>query len=393
MGRGLGTKLLLLTFASLLIVSFQNCGGSFQAVSGSSQSSSGQQPDPSTPPQQKRFVTVGVGVGGRLVSGINGFESILHDREIFSSALQATMVVDPNDASKVTCPAGWSQVEMMCCFENANQCTFGDWGWHSDFLLRGVAYGQGKFVAVGGHRFGISQVSTDGVRWSEKFDQVTSNRYVTGATTSTGWLAGVAFGKGRFVAVEGYSGNLLWSTDGKNWISTGQVPVPRKTFRRIYFVGNRFYAAGDDNAWGFSDDGLSWSATGNGIAPTEVYQVGSEIYGFVGDTVYKLPSLVSTTWQSVYQHPATIGSFAYHAELKKFFIFVGNRAFSSIDATPGSWQSTTVATPGRWVHVGGSYFVGGGTSYSPDGLSWRTTASPTGASWVIQGYASGLVDY
>jgi hypothetical protein len=54
--------------------------------------------------------------------------------------------------------------------------------------LRGVAYGNGLFVAVGDR--GTILTSPDGVNWTER-------------TSGTNWLFGVTYGNGTFVAVGG----------------------------------------------------------------------------------------------------------------------------------------------------------------------------------------------
>ena len=72
--------------------------------------------------------------------------------------------------------------------------------------LYGVAYGNGKYIAVGGNE-SISYIcySTDDVNWTTK--QV-SCRYLYGAT----------YGNGKYI-VMGDGGYIAYSTDGINWTS------------------------------------------------------------------------------------------------------------------------------------------------------------------------------
>ena len=347
----------------------------------------------SPPPTSQHLVTVGVGVGGRIVSGINGFEQIIFEEEVFSPAEQNSIRTDPNDSSKLICPSGWKQIGTRCCLSQ-NNCIGG--GWHSDFLYRGVAYGNGRFVAVGGWGHAITRTSTDGVNWGPKNNLTAGSNLVTGAKDNARWMAGVAFGQGRFVAVDGYSGSMIWSTDGTHWVDTGSKPSTRHgTFRRVYFVGGQFYGKGDNNAWAFSDDGLTWKASGGGagaIAPEELYSDGTWTYGFQGDNIYRLRD-GTTQWQLYYQHTGSIGTFALNWVTDTFFLFTGNSStWTQTPVQPSSWQKVSAKAPGRWSHFTGTHFVGKRTGWSADGKNWQTTPSPINATSEILYYSSGMVD-
>ncbi|WP_237391563.1 X2-like carbohydrate binding domain-containing protein [Paenibacillus dendrobii] len=73
--------------------------------------------------------------------------------------------------------------------------------------INGLTYGQGKFVAVGvdGNNNGYIGVSTDGVNFITKSLPANSKE-----------LTSVAFGGGKFVAA-GYGGMILTSSDGEIW--------------------------------------------------------------------------------------------------------------------------------------------------------------------------------
>lgn len=397
-------KAALVFAAGIFILSFQNCSkSSFQSLQvkdfQSMSSTTNAETIPGAPADtsneasttEKVLVSVGVGIGGRILTGINGFENVISDTQVFSTPLQLTIHTNPSDSSKLVCPVGgWQQIGSACCLKDQYECIGA--GWHSDFLWRSVTFGNGIFVAVGGATFGISMVSNDGLNWSEKYNLVASSGLVTGASNSASWLSGVAFGNGKFVAVEGYTGKLFTSTDGKNWVATGSAPPVRNTLRRIYYMGNRFYASGDNASWGFTDDtGSSWVETGSGgPAPVEIYLVGNDYYGFSGNTIYRIgPN--ETSWNTVYTHPSSIGSFAYNSVTKKFHIFSGSISYSSSQADSG-WVSKTGSVPSRWSYFTGQHFIGNGTMYSSDGLVWKTGATPIPPSEVIQQYTSGLVD-
>jgi len=114
-------------------------------------------------------------------------------------------------------------------------------------LFHGVAYGLGKFVAVGG----TIQTSTDGSNWASS---VFPNDI---------GLRDVAFGRGQFVAV-GDVGRILLSPDGDTW-----TLVPRPTGANLYsvvFDGGLFVAVGDSGTVLLSEDGSTWFAPGVGVS-------------------------------------------------------------------------------------------------------------------------------
>src|SRR5262249_48857660 len=105
--------------------------------------------------------------------------------------------------------------------------------------LYGVAYGDGKFVAVG--EKGTIVVSGDGTNWS---------RVASGVTTP---LSGVVCGEGGFVAV-GQNGIILRSIHGINWF---RCPSPTKaSLVAATYAAGRFVAVG--NAILSSVDGVHW---------------------------------------------------------------------------------------------------------------------------------------
>lgn len=112
----------------------------------------------------------------------------------------------------------------------------------------GLAYGQGRFVAVGSG--GLVATSADGTAWTKA------------ATPAQGDLYGVAFGAGRFLAV-GAAGLVLTSPDGAVWTKvagTGAQPLYAVTF-----AAGRFFVAGDKGMVGYSADGLALQMTPDSI--------------------------------------------------------------------------------------------------------------------------------
>jgi len=121
--------------------------------------------------------------------------------------------------------------------------------------LRGVAYGNGLFVAVGGE--GIILTSRDGINWSRE-------RSVTGE-----WPNSITYADGRFIAVGG-GGAVLISRDGVGWTqrTTGTGVVFKGILRSVAYGNGIFMAVGENigeysgTLYGIvrvSSDGINWT--------------------------------------------------------------------------------------------------------------------------------------
>ncbi len=77
------------------------------------------------------------------------------------------------------------------------------------------------------------------------------------------WLAQLAYGNGRFVAVADSMGQAWYSDDGLAWTSSGPVFFEEPA-RAITFAQGTFVAAGDAETIVVSTDGSSWSVSTSG---------------------------------------------------------------------------------------------------------------------------------
>jgi hypothetical protein len=151
-------------------------------------------------------------------------------------------------------------------------------------FLRGLTFGQGVFVAVGGSYIdvpGVIMTSNDGIHWIRRYPQNRINlscvTYGHGLFVAAGdagtiftsqdaifWkkhrsgtsaaLATIAFGNGIFVA-GGESGTILTSTNGISWAN--QSLGDSLYVGRVFYRDSLFLAA-DSEAVFTSVDGRSW---------------------------------------------------------------------------------------------------------------------------------------
>jgi hypothetical protein len=122
--------------------------------------------------------------------------------------------------------------------------------------LYDVAWGEGKFVAVG--ESGTIVTSTDdGQTWSQA------------SSGSTDSLRGVAYGNGIFVAV-GVSGEVLTSPDAQAWTQQG-LSLGSHVYKVIHSAmipggSGGFLALGSDGRMATSPDGVTWTARNSGTS-------------------------------------------------------------------------------------------------------------------------------
>jgi len=116
--------------------------------------------------------------------------------------------------------------------------------------INGIAYGNGKWVAVGGE--GKMAYSTDnGVTWTAVADS-TIWQYTYSGSTYTSNIGDIAYGNGRFVAVGG--SKMAYSTDGTNWTAVaGSSTLNSFSIGDIAYGNGRFVAVGSDGKMAYVD--------------------------------------------------------------------------------------------------------------------------------------------
>ncbi|HVX93424.1 MAG TPA: sialidase family protein [Polyangia bacterium] len=201
------------------------------AGTGSTQTDGG---EPETPPGTgARFVIVGA--GGRRLSSDDG-----------KTWTEAPIIKNPPWANGATVTP-----------------TTGD----DAFLMRGVCWGNGLFVAVGGNgKDGLVLTSTDGRTWSMNPKSMPNDGCAYGnglfaterrfSTDGVNWQPVVKgpksnrvikFYQGKFVAVGTIPGNVSYSTDGKTWTELpitykGASDSDQRGYRELAVGNGHFYA-------------------------------------------------------------------------------------------------------------------------------------------------------
>ncbi len=141
---------------------------------------------------------------------------------------------------------------------------------HSPDLLRDVSWGNGYFVAVGGDANAMVMRSTDGVTWEEDLHPSGDGQ----------WKGGVAFGGGRWVAVGGVGTTIVSEDDGASW-RAGAMRLP-SAGRNIAYGDGRFVAVGDGGTIAVSTDGDMWTDRSVGGIRLDGVAYGAGVWAVTG---------------------------------------------------------------------------------------------------------------
>lgn len=272
------------------------------------------------------------------------------------------------------------------------------------YQVQGVAYGNGRFVAVGryaGSDFGFIESSEDGVTWTKQRDGDFG-----GSTVLV--LEDVTFGNGMFVAVGwdfyNSSGNLYSSTNGIDWQSRTNATV--SNFYGVTYGGGRFVAVGDGWVPGTfiftnaniytSEDGMNWTVRNSGSPANDVHTIYDVAYGpgrfvAVGEGGFVYTSTFGNTWTR--SHPGGGSTVSYANGL---FIIPFGPGTNLVSSDGLSWTTLTNNTAswfGRVIY-GNGLFLALSSTYlftSTDGTNWvQRGISATGMVDVVFGPRRGV---
>lgn len=248
-------------------------------------------------------------------------------------------------------------------------------------ILRGVAFGNGIYVAVGGSYQMWTQslvlTSQDGQQWNVVSQDL------------QGHVVDVAFGDGKFVAVT--DNYRTWSSnDGVTWTSQ-HLPF-KGNIAGITYGQNTFVVYGGGNTLALSQDSLSWN-------PHELQKVTQTSVGFAnnqffGSTVQNvcegggtcqtyglLHSAQGKDWEILHpsEQPRLIQSFAF--DQGRYVLLDPHQIWTTTQLdNPSTWTSRTQAwREFRSLTFGAGMFVAvgyGEIQWSQDGQTWEVKQYP-----------------
>jgi len=213
---------------------------------------------------------------------------------------------------------------------------------NTSFLFEDIAYGNGKFITVGYYGGGKIAYSSDGVNWTQVKDSSFKNDSI----------GSVVYGNGMFVAAAKYdNGKLAYSPDGVNWTQVKTFPF-RKKYINIAYCEEKFFVFDifDNDNMAYSSDGVNWTAMKNPLGRKNNIQ----------NIVYGNGKFIAVGWDT----KTAYSSDGINWTVAESFTYVpiyGNRS------------NSIVYGDGKFAAVGDS----GKTAYSTDGITWVTIADST----------------
>jgi hypothetical protein len=239
--------------------------------------------------------------------------------------------------------------------------------------LKGVAYGNGKYIAVGYSKddHGVIYGSDVGVDWSRL------------ATIYDYQLTDIIYENGKFVAV-GQGGKIVTSSDGMTWEVRKAIGI-QSLMHSITHGNGTYVAVGAEGRIASSPDGENWIARGPVVDTLQDIAYGNGIFVAVGG--YTTGCIYSSvdkgvTWTE-YTFPQTCYTRFMTVEYDgNHFVAAGNKSdgtnpavFTSTNGTSWTRQSgfpsdarfsAAAAGKGKYVAVGGY----GDVLTSTDGATW-----------------------
>jgi hypothetical protein len=268
----------------------------------------------------------------------------------------------------------------------------------ANLTLNGIAHANGLFVAagmgtpdsIGG---GLIMTSTDGISWTIN---------TTVAATYSAQFLSVVYGGGTWVVGGSFSGRVLTSTDGLNW-TPRTIPSGVIAGTGTY-GGGLFVLSGNGNTVITSPDGITWTrvavagvfGASTPYLPDVTYGAGKFVAvgrdsNFVG---VAYTSTDATTWTQAPTIANASGNTGFLSVVNNGTTFVasgGVGVFSSPDGT--TWTKQTSALPNSARQLGpqaenvsagafanGQFFVlgtYGSITTSTDGTTWTRRSTGT----------------
>ena len=250
----------------------------------------------------------------------------------------------------------------------------------NDDVLFNVAFGAGRFIAVGGGAQTGHILSTrDGREWRSVQDV-------------KGRVATIAFGNGRFVA--GHDAELMYSTDGEKFESgprldwKGSIQARRSACGDTE-AGFRFVIIGDADLWtdkrrmhwrGVTGDGTRWEHAALDTPAAVDIAYGAGHFVVVGPNGLIESSHDGQAWQRHDTEPT--GNFSRVLWTgTRFLISGGNAAWSSPDALTWTKQAPAIPCDLAWARegfLGLGFSWGGNVHVTRNFVQWKKVGIPRG---------------
>jgi len=255
--------------------------------------------------------------------------------------------------------------------------------------INAIAYGNGKFVAVGGS--GKMATSSDGITWTSVLTSIfgTSN------------INAIIYDNNKFIAV-GDSGKIATSTNGTTWTAVSNSTFGTSNISAIAYGNGKFIAGGASGKMSYSPDGTTWTALTISTLGASDYiraiKYANNKFVAVADGGKMSRSTDGTTWSFATVFSATsIYGITYGGNK---FVTVGTngKIVYELASDEGTWVTVTDSTFGTSDNIyaiayGNNKFIAGGyngkTATSTNGTTWTALSISAFGSSTVNGIAYG----
>ena len=251
-----------------------------------------------------------------------------------------------------------------------------------DNVLFNVAFGLGRFIAVGGAAKGRIVTTRDGKEWRE-------------LPAPRGRVATIVFGRGRFIA--GHDAELLWSADGEKFEPGEKLDWPGSVHARRAAWGDgeagpRCVIIGDIDLWetrqrvswrASTEDGTRYTSRALDTPPARDVAYGSGHWVVVGPDGLIESSHDGQTWT---RREAEVGEDFSRVVWTgaRFLVSGGKSAWASPDGVTWTKEPRAIPCSLAWAHEGVlalGFSWGGNIHATTDFAEWKKLPLPPGPSF------------
>lgn len=213
-------------------------------------------------------------------------------------------------------------------------------------MLHDVAWGDGKFVAVGAQ--GLAAISTDGWTWS------------TSKTGAKSDLTRVIWSGKKWLALSGggASSNVWTSADGQTWSAHDASGSDIGLIQDVTWTGNHFVAGGDEGAIAASVGGAHWQYLGGGRSHNGSAVPTFHSMRWLGDRILATWSLPFGVTGGIQGDHGVAGTSTDGVKWKES-AWYGDKLLDAIERSTGMWMAVTSnrSTPLLWSSDQGAMWI------------------------------------
>jgi len=257
------------------------------------------------------------------------------------------------------------------------------WSSVSSANAMAIAFGQGRVVGVGQGSNGVISYSSDGNTWT------------VANTPISGLWNDIAYGNGKFIAIGELNSRAVQSSDGITWTEL-TIPNIGANRQKIFTDGaGKWVVASTDNTFAYStNNGTSWSTATLSPRITDGVFGNGYFYARSGDFIKRTQDFTNWT-NSTFAIQNAYGGILFDGT-KVIALETNGATYPKIWTTTGTewvedWPATNMGPTYSASYFGGKYLASGDDKvyYSSDAKSWTAVTKTESSTIYWQDIAGG----